>query len=206
MRPAGWPLRSYAGGRRSETFDIVAAPLPLERCETLGSDPEFVAQRESYAFLSEIESQDATGNSHISIVGGKGYPGPCENASEHLHSLYAANGRSCLASQIQSVDYCAYRNACHIYGSARHVHCERGAAAHRGRTLGHAGRIHVGVDQLSRLQRHHSSHQRVAFGAGRTEALLYDVRDAVHGELVPLRLCAVTRDACFLPCSCLLYT
>jgi len=45
----------------------------------------------------------------------------------------------------------------------------------------------MGADQLPGFERHRSAHQRVALGSGGAQALLHDVRDAVHHQLIPVR-------------------
>ena len=63
------------------------------------------------------------------------------------------------------------------------------------------GRIHLGADQLPGFQRHRAAHVGLAHHGHRAQALLHDLRRAVHHLIRSLRICAVARDADLLPHS-----
>ncbi len=70
-----------------------------------------------------------------------------------------------------------------VHGGARHQHRQRLLAAHRRRSLGEHGREHLGAHLVPGRQRHRAAHQRVAGQQVRAQALLHDVRGAVHHQL-----------------------
>ena len=74
-----------------------------------------------------------------------------------------------------------------VHGAARHQHLQRLAAAHRRRPRHQLRRKHLGADQLPGRQRDHPADERVAQPRLRPQALLHDVRRAVHRELVSMR-------------------
>ena len=86
-----------------------------------------------------------------------------------------------------------------VHGGAGHQHRQRRAAAHRRQPVGRPGRGDLGADQLSGRQRHHPADQRLARDGHRPQALLHDLRGAVHRQLVPLRHRAEPAAADLLP-------
>ena len=94
---------------------------------------------------------------------------------------------------------CAYGDDGDVHGVARHQHLERLPAAHRRRPRHQLRREHVGTDQLPGRQRDHPADERVAQPRVRAQALLHDVRRAVHRDLASLRPRAEPGDADFFP-------
>ncbi len=61
-----------------------------------------------------------------------------------------------------------------------HQRGQRGAATYRGESGSGSGREYLGVDVVSRLQRRGASAQRLAFGDGRSQAILHELRGALY--------------------------
>ncbi len=74
--------------------------------------------------------------------------------------------------------------------------------AHRRRPLRQPGREHVGAHLVPRRQRHRAPHQRVAREQVRPQALLHDLRGALHAQLVPVRDGALAPVAASPSASC----
>jgi hypothetical protein len=86
-----------------------------------------------------------------------------------------------------------------VHGTARHQHLQRLPAAHRGRPRHQLRRKHLGADQLPGRQRDHPADERVAQPRLRPQALLHDVRRAIHRELFSLRRRTEPGDADRVP-------
>src|SRR5882762_8750268 len=80
-----------------------------------------------------------------------------------------------------------YRDAGHVYGSAGHLHCERGAAAHFRQFVGGRGRIDLGADVVPGFQRDCAAAFRMVLLLDWAQTVLYVVRRAVHGQLISVR-------------------
>src|ERR1700689_282818 len=62
-----------------------------------------------------------------------------------------------MEAEVQSVDHCGNSCACGLHGGARHLHCERRAAAHCRQPRRQFRPRNLGADQLSHIERHRSS-------------------------------------------------
>ena len=75
----------------------------------------------------------------------------------------------------------------HLHGRARHRDRQCLAALHRRQPRRQRRREHLGGHDLSDRQRRHPAGERLAVECARPQALLHDLRRAVHGELAVLR-------------------
>ena len=99
----------------------------------------------------------------------------------------------------QSLDRRLHGHAGDLHGGARHLDRQRRVALHRRRALGRPEPGDLGADQLPRGQRDRAAALRLADGAVRPQAVLHDLRAAVHDQLGPLRRGAEHRAADLLP-------
>ena len=81
-------------------------------------------------------------------------------------------------------------------------HRQRRAAAYRRQAGRRPERKHLGADQLSGLQRHHPADQRLAAIGHGPQAVLHDLRGAVHRQLVSVRHCARACAGCCSSACC----
>jgi len=83
--------------------------------------------------------------------------------------------------------HCCIRHARHLHGGAGHGHRLGRAALHRRLALRHYRRSHLGADQLSRRQCHHSPRQQLVLSALRAQTLFADLRCHLHRQFLCLR-------------------
>jgi hypothetical protein len=99
----------------------------------------------------------------------------------------------------QSVGHRRDGHAGDVHGGAGHQRGQRVAAAHRREPVVEHGRSHLGADVVPGGQRHHPADGRVVFHAARAQAVLHDLRGAVHRQLVSVRFGSVAGGADVLP-------
>src|SRR2546429_5202188 len=90
----------------------------------------------------------------------------------------------------KSLDHRDHVYAGHLYGVARHRHCQCFLAAYRRRSRRQLRRKHLGPDQLSGVECRGSSAFRMAEPGFWTQTLLYALRRALYFELSALWTCA----------------
>ena len=103
------------------------------------------------------------------------------------------------ARRAQPVGDRADRDAGHVHGGARHQYRQRRVAAYRRRPVGQHPREHLGAHLLPGRQRDRAAAQRLDRGSDRAQALLHDLRRAVHDQLVAVRAGAFAWDPDSVP-------
>ena len=98
-------------------------------------------------------------------------------------------------SILQSLADRLYRDDRYFHGGARLEHRECRAAAYRRQHVCYRRPGYLGADLIPGLQRHHSSSRRVAVGGDGTQALLHDLRGALHDQFISLRNRSLAWDA-----------
>src|SRR5580658_2445567 len=79
-----------------------------------------------------------------------------------------------------------HRDDRYLHGGARLEHRQCRAAAYCRQPVRDRRPGHLGADLIPRFQRHHPASGCMAVGGNGTQALLYDLRGALHGMLVSL--------------------
>src|SRR5271155_3845958 len=103
-----------------------------------------------------------------------------------------------LAPPPQSLAHRLDRHPRHLHGSSGHFHRQRRPPPHRRLSRRQLRRIHLGAYQLPRLQRHHSSHQRLARHPHGPQTLLYVLRRALRRQQLLVRSRSQPRHVDFL--------
>ena len=99
----------------------------------------------------------------------------------------------------QSVADCHDGGAGGVHGGARHLHCQRGPAAHRGQPRRQHRPGHVGADQLPGLERDRAAARRLGLEPDGSPQLLRLLHHGLHDRQFSLRRCAIAAHASAVP-------